>query len=116
MVSLSLNGDKESGLTRSVSKKLIPLVLSGLLYACANAPVQEMSDARQAVTVAQTQIGQSSGPAAATLLRAQQRLDSAQQALYAGDYAMARRLALEAKHMAIAAREQHKTKNNNSNQ
>ncbi len=74
------------------------------LAACASAPVQEMSDARQAIHVAeQTSIAP---PAADTLQKARQLLLKAQSELEAGAYDNARQHALDARDQAIRAREQ----------
>lgn len=74
------------------------------LAACASAPVQEMSDARQAIYSAEA-----SGAAqrsAAALHSAQQLLQEAQHHLETGAYTAARRAALDARAQAIQAREQ----------
>lgn len=72
-----------------------------VLAACAGAPVQEMSDARQAVAVAeQTLAGK---PASADLVSARQYLQAAQAALDAGDYSVAREDARLARQLALRA-------------
>lgn len=72
-----------------------------LLAACAGAPVQEMSDARQAVAAAeQTLAGK---PASSTLDSARQYLQAAQTALDAGDYSTARQDAALARQLALRA-------------
>lgn len=65
-------------------------------------PVQEMSDARQAIAVARE--AGAEAHAAAELLQAEQYLDSAEEKLSAEQYAEARRDALQAKSKAQAAR------------
>lgn len=81
------------------------------LAACATAPVQEMSDARQAIRSAEE---------AGALLysrlplqRAKQMLDRAQTNLEAGAYFEARRFALDARDEAIMAREKAKAQESN---
>lgn len=72
-----------------------------VLAACAGAPVQEMSDARQAVSVAeQTLAGK---PASPDLVSARQYLQAAQAALDSGDYAVAREDARLARQLALRA-------------
>jgi hypothetical protein len=72
-----------------------------LLMACAGAPVQEMSDARQAVAAAeQTLAGK---PATPDLARARAYLQAAQTALDAGDFGTAREDAQFARQLALRA-------------
>ena len=72
-----------------------------LLAACAGAPVQEMSDARQAVAAAeQTLAGK---PVSPSLQSAQQYLQAAQAALDAADYSTARQDAQFARQLALRA-------------
>lgn len=72
-----------------------------LLFACAGAPVQEMSDARQAVAAAeQTLAGK---PVTPDLAQARQYLQSAQAALDAGDFSTAREDAQRARQLALHA-------------
>ena len=72
--------------------------------ACETAPpVQEMSDARQAISVAREAGAESH--AAAELLAAEQYLDSAEKKLNEQQYAGARRDAIQAKLSAQSARE-----------
>jgi hypothetical protein len=74
-----------------------------LLIACAGAPVQEMSDARQAVAAAeQTLAGK---PVTPDLAKARQYLQSAQAALDAGDFSTAREDAQLARQLALRAME-----------
>ncbi len=75
-----------------------------LLTACAAAPVQEMSDARQAIDSAQAVGAAQRSPK--TLTAAQRLLQEAQAQLEAGAYDDARRHALDAREQAIRAREQ----------
>ena len=74
------------------------------LSACASAPVQEMSDARQAIYSAEAAGARQRSPAA--LLEAQRLLQEAQAGLEAGTYQQARQQALDARDEAIKAREQ----------
>lgn len=75
-----------------------------LLNACAAAPVQEMSDARQAIRSAEAVGAARRSPGA--LSTAQRLLQEAQAQLEAGAYDDARRHALDAREQAIRAREQ----------
>ena len=84
------------------SRHLLTVVLAGALACgCAGAPVQEMSDARQALAAAQ-QVHAEKGDAA-DLQRAQQYLDAAQKALDADDYSTAREDAQLARQSALRA-------------
>jgi len=85
--------------------KLIPSTFSLLaLAACVSAPVQEMSDARQAIYSAEAAGAAQRSPNA---LRAAERLlQEAQGRLEAGAYDDARRYARDARDHAIQAREQ----------
>ncbi len=74
------------------------------LTACTTAPVQEMSDARQAIYSAEVSGAVRHSPD--TLLAAQNLLREAQDHLEAGAYGEARRYALDARAAAIKAREQ----------
>ena len=82
--------------------------------ACETAPpVQEMSDARQAIAVARE--AGAEDHAAAALLEAERYLQSAEQKLNDEEYAEARRDALQAKSRAHAARrESDKTQDKDS--
>lgn len=70
-----------------------------LLIACAGAPVQEMSDARQAVAAAEQSLA--GKPATPDLVKARQYLQAAQTALDAGDYSTAREDAQFARQLAL---------------
>lgn len=72
-----------------------------LLTACAGAPVQEMSNARQTVMAAQQAGAAATAPQA--MEQAQKFLDDAQAALDAGDYAAARKAAERARDAALKA-------------
>ena len=94
--------------SRTVTRLMVKLILSAFsllaLVACATAPVQEMSDARQAIYSAEAAgAAQRSSDA---LLAAQRLLRKAQVRLEAGAYDEARRYALDARDSAIQAREQ----------
>lgn len=80
------------------------LLIAALIIAagCGTAPpVQEMSDARQAIAAAKDAGAEQS--AAADLRAAEAFLDSAQRKLWERSYAQARRDALQAKASALAA-------------
>lgn len=64
-------------------------------------PVQEMSDARQAIAVAREAGG--AQYAGSILKDAEESLESAQRQLAAGAYSLARRDALQARNKALAA-------------
>ena len=84
-----------------------PSLLLGTLAivtSCANAPVQEMSDARQAIRSAEEAGAARYSPQ--QLQAALQLLEQAQSSLETGAYLSARRLALDARDRAIQAREQ----------
>jgi hypothetical protein len=79
-------------------------LLALLMSACGGLPVQEMSDARQALQAA-AEVG--AREKADTLYQeAGQLLDQAEDALNAGEYKKASTLAEEAKEKAILARKQ----------
>lgn len=73
------------------------------LAACATAPVQEMSDARQAVRAAELVGAEQRAPT--SLAESRRLLREAQRHLRAGNYGSARELAVEARDHAINARE-----------
>ena len=72
-----------------------------LLIACAGAPVQEMSDARQAVAAAEQSLD--GKPATPDLTKARAYLQAAQAALDAGDFGTAREDAQFARQLALRA-------------
>lgn len=74
-----------------------------LVAACAGAPVQEMSDARQAIRAAQAAGAEERAPA--ELGRAQSLIDEAQQHLQRREYRDAGRVAAEARQEAVRALE-----------
>ncbi|PIE83661.1 MAG: hypothetical protein CSA09_01070 [Candidatus Contendobacter odensis] len=75
-----------------------------VLTACVTIPVQEMSDARQAIRAAETVGAAQYSPHA--LIAAHQLLLEAQQKLEASDFNSARRHAKDARDQAIKARKQ----------
>ena len=80
------------------------VIMVFLLSACsAMAPVQEMSNARQSIKAAKD--ANAEKLAKNVLSAAQQRLRSAMLELDAGEYEKARILALEAKQLALKARQ-----------
>ena len=80
------------------------VLLALFVTACSiTAPVQEMSNARQSIRAAQD--ANAEKLAANVLSEAKQRLRSAMRELDAGEYEKARILALEAKHLAVKARQ-----------
>jgi cellobiose-specific phosphotransferase system component IIA len=86
-------------------KRILPVLLLGMmLVACAGVPVQEMSDARQALQAA-AEVG-AREKAADNYKRANELLRKAEEALKTANYAEARKLADEAKEQAIKARKQ----------
>ena len=84
--------------------RLLPLLLAALLWGgCSVVPVQEMSDARQAIQAAQDAGAPQRSPS--EFERAQQLLERAQKSLELGEYKRARSDALSAKREALRARE-----------
>lgn len=86
-------------------KRILLVLLFGvMLVACAGVPVQEMSDARQALQAA-AEVG-AREKAADKYKKANDLLGQAEEALKTANYAKARKLADEAKEQAILARKQ----------
>lgn len=85
----------------SITRMFAVVLAAALVTACAGAPVQEMSDARQAIAAAHQVHAEDK--AAADLAHAQQYLDAAQKALDAGDYSTAREDAQLARQYALRA-------------
>lgn len=82
-------------------------LLLGIIFAltaCASAPVQEMSDARQAIQAAHA--AGAERVARDTLLSARSLLEQAERELESGRYREARRNARDARAQAVLAREQ----------
>jgi prophage DNA circulation protein len=91
-------------LTRLMALPILAASILLALAACAAVPVQEMSDARQAIYSAEA--AGAAQRSSDTLLTAQRLLRDAQERLEAGAYDEARRYALDARDAAIRAREQ----------
>jgi hypothetical protein len=85
---------------RSLAAALIAAVV---VVACAGAPTQEMSDARQAINSARGAAAADYAPN--SMGSAEQLLDQAEQSLKEGRYDVARDDALEARQAAMKARE-----------
>jgi len=83
--------------------KPLPLLFFLMVAACAGWPVQEMSDARQALEAAET--AQANIYAKQDFERAKKMLDQANEELSTGNYQKARQHAAEAKTLATQARE-----------
>jgi hypothetical protein len=79
------------------------LVAAVVVAACANAPSQEMSDARQAINSARSADAAAYAPH--SMDSAERLLDNAEQSLKLGRYDAARDAALEARQAAMKARE-----------
>ena len=80
-------------------RRLCFIALCGFLAACAGAPVQEMSDARQAIESAM--VTGAEGHTNPTMREAMQLMEQAQQAIEEHRYQDARKMALESKTIAI---------------
>lgn len=79
-------------------------IFASFLAGCTTiAPVQEMSNARQSISAAKSVNAENL--ATNIFSEAEQRLRSAMRELDAGEYEKARILALEAKHLALKARQ-----------
>jgi len=91
------------------SRYCFTLLLALWLSACGSFPVQEMSDARQAINAARTV--DIKGKSNQLFLDAYNLLKSAEFALENGDYEKARALAVTARQKAMASRK--KAINNN---
>ncbi len=87
----------------NLGKRAVWFLLLGVLSACAGVPIQEMSDARQAIYSARMALEQE--PESQAIQEAETLLREAEQRLRAGEYSVARRMAAEAKMMAIRARQ-----------
>lgn len=84
-------------------KFILPGLLLALLGGCASAPVQEMSDARQALYSAERAGAARHSPR--QFHEARRLLQEAEHKLAVSAYGEARRLALDARDRAIQARE-----------
>ncbi len=87
----------------SMAYRILLLLTILSLMACASAPVQEMSDARQALRSAEIVGAERYSPD--DYLAARRSLETAQMWLDIGAYTNARRHALDARAQAIRARE-----------
>ena len=96
----NLGGRDDISVMRSV-RVLRLLLLCGLIAGCATAPVQEMSDARQAIEAARE--GGAEQHARRALANANALLENAQRQLALKHYAAAREQAMRAKQRAIDA-------------
>jgi hypothetical protein len=83
---------------------LVAIMLALMVTACGGIPVQEMSDARQALQAA-AEVG-AKEKASTLYTEADQLLEQAEIALNGGEYKKARQLADKAKEKAIMARKQ----------
>lgn len=83
--------------------KISLLFLAIALSACAGMPVQEMSDARQAVDAARKAGAETSAPE--DLESAEKLLQDAEKALVDGDYSQAKESARAAKDKAVTAQD-----------
>jgi hypothetical protein len=101
----SATPSQNSGMLRlSAAPRLASLTVAVMcLAACAGAPVQQMSDARQAINAARAAGAADHAPG--QLATAAQLLDDAERALQQHQYRMARRQAEEAHEHALAALE-----------
>ncbi|HDP90219.1 MAG TPA: DUF4398 domain-containing protein [Thioalkalivibrio sp.] len=90
-------------LTKIIKPYLVAVLLLAVFVAgCVGAPVQEMSDARQALQAAE-EVG-APRDAQDSYTRAVELMRAAEDALNRGDYALARERALAAKAAALTAR------------
>lgn len=88
----------------SLRMSLTGILLAVIMSACGGLPVQEMSDARQALQAA-AEVG-AKEKADTLYAEADQLLEQAETALNGGEYKKARELAEMAKEKAILARKQ----------
>jgi Tfp pilus assembly protein PilX len=90
----------------TTNRKLMsfPLMLSALmlLFSCASAPVQEMSDARQAIQAAR-EAGAQNSTQSSSLEKAEALLKEAELSLENGEYKKARLTAVQARDEALRA-------------
>lgn len=95
--------DSVSHIAARALRLLAVAVTAAALYACAGAPVQEMSNARQTLAAAEQAQSQTGKALPQDLANARHYLDEAQAALDAGDYSTAREDALKAQQIALKA-------------
>lgn len=84
-------------------QRTLAIAIILLISGCAAAPVQEMSDARQAIRAAKQAGAEEKTPSVYS--SAEQDLVTAQIALHRGEYSRARHRALKAREKAVLARE-----------
>jgi hypothetical protein len=84
-------------------KWLLSIAFMIFFAACSTAPVQEMSDARQAIQAAKS-VGVDEN-SQSNLMQAKQLLEKAERALHIGEYKEARTNALAAKEEAFQAQQ-----------
>jgi len=82
---------------------IVALLTLGLVAGCTVAPVQEMSDARQAIMAAQEAGASATSPD--IYFKAKASMGAAELALDVEDYKTARQQAIEARQLAIQARD-----------
>jgi hypothetical protein len=80
---------------------LLPVIILAAVLGCASAPVQEMSDARQAIAAAEDAGAAQRAPEA--LVAARQSLSDAEASLQTHSFGLARTHALSAKNKAVEA-------------
>lgn len=95
---------KHTSFTRNMRVRFVVLSVVVGLWACSSIPVQEMSDARQAINAARNE--GVSIEASQDYVDALQLIKLAQQKLEEGDYRQAKINALNAKKKALEARQQ----------
>ena len=83
-------------------KRFLAVMSLAALTACASLPIQEMSDARQAIRAARDAGAETY--ATQVLDAAERRLDSAADLLAGGDYEGSREAAIDARREAVRAR------------
>ena len=96
----------ESILQGTTVRKSVIILCMALLAACVSAPIQEMSDARQAIHAAR-EVVDAKAPVLSQerFARASELMQAAESQLRDGDFGKARQLAMSAKLLAIEARE-----------
>ena len=87
--------------TQAPGWQLLPLLLLVVVTGCATAPVQEMSDARQAIAAAEEAGAAEHAPD--SLSAARQALAEAERSLQTRSYGVARSQAINAKAKAVEA-------------
>ena len=93
----------DSKINKSIGKSLLGMVFMLTIAACSTAPVQEMSDARQAIQAAKSVGGDENSQS--NLMQAEKLLRKAEHALHTGEFKQARVNALAAKQEAIQAQQ-----------